>query len=136
MTGFFPTRRLQLRITASALAAALSFAIFSRSAVAQIGSDRYASIVIDAASGDVLSSVNADEHRFPASLTKLMTVYILFEALRDRRVTLSQAVPVSSWAASMSPTKLGLLPGTYITIEQALLGLVTKSANDAAAAPW
>ncbi len=106
----------------------------ARPASAQIGSDRYASIVIDAASGDILSSVNADEYRFPASLTKMMTLYMLFEALRDRRLSLSQPVPVSSWAASMTPTKLGLLSGTYITVEQALLGLVTKSANDAAAA--
>lgn len=105
-----------------------------RPAVAQIGSERYASIVIDSASGDVLSAVNADEYRFPASLTKMMTLYMLFEALRDRRLSLAQPVPVSPWAASMSPSKLGLLPGTYITVEQALLGLVTKSANDAAAA--
>ncbi len=105
-----------------------------RGAWAQIGSERYSSIVIDAASGTVLSSASADEYRFPASLTKMMTLYMLFEALRDRRVSLDQAVPVSAYAASMSPTKLGLLPGTYITVEQALLGLVTKSANDAAAA--
>lgn len=105
-----------------------------RGAWAQIGSERYSSIVVDAASGTVLSSAGADEYRFPASLTKMMTLYMLFEALRDRRVSLYQAVPVSAYAASMSPTKLGLLPGTYITVEQAVLGLVTKSANDAAAA--
>ena len=103
-------------------------------AAAQVGSDRYSSIVIDANSGAVLSAVNPDEYRFPASLTKMMTLYMLFEALRDRRLGLNHAVPVSSYAASMSPTKLGLLPGTYITVEQALLGLITKSANDAAAA--
>ncbi len=105
-----------------------------RPAAAQVGSDRYSSIVLDAASGNILSAVNADDYRFPASLTKMMTIYMLFEALRDRRVSLNDAVPVSAWSASMSPTKLGLLPGTYITVEQALLGLVTKSANDAAAA--
>ena len=105
-----------------------------RTGLAQVGSERYSSIVIDAASGTVLSAVSADEYRFPASLTKMMTIYMLFEALRDHRVAFTQAVPVSLYAASMSPTKLGLLPGTYITVEQALLGLVTKSANDAAAA--
>lgn len=105
-----------------------------RPAWAQVGSDRYAAIVMDANSGAVLSQVNADEYRFPASLTKMMTLYILFEAVRDRRVNLSEPVPVSANAASMSPTKLGLLPSTYITVEQALLGLVTKSANDAACA--
>ena len=103
-------------------------------AQAQVGSDRYASIVMDAGSGAILSAVNADEPRYPASLTKMMTLYMLFEALRDRRVTLDQMVPVSAWAASMSPTKLGLTPGSAITVEQAILGLVTKSANDAAAA--
>ncbi len=105
-----------------------------RPAAAQVGSDRYASIVIDAGTGNVLSAINADEFRYPASLTKMMTLYMLFEALRDRRVSLDQLVPVSSWAASMSPTKLGLVPGTTLTVEQAILGLVTKSANDAAAA--
>lgn len=103
-------------------------------ASAQIGSARYSSIIVDAASGNVLSAVNADEPRHPASLAKMMTLYMLFEALRDRRIGLSQYVPVSSYAASMSPTKLGLIPGTKLTVEEAILGLVTKSANDAAAA--
>ena len=104
------------------------------SARAQIGSDRYASIVIDAKTGDLLSAANADEPRYPASLTKMMTIYMLFEALRDRRVSLNQMVPISAHAAAMMPSKLGLLPGTAMTVEQGLLGLVTKSANDAASA--
>lgn len=101
---------------------------------AQIGSDRYSSIVIDARSGRVLSEVNADAPRHPASLTKMMTLYLVFEALRDRRIGLQTVVPVSPHAASMMPTKLGLIPGTRLTVEQAILGLVTKSANDAASA--
>ena len=101
---------------------------------AQIGSARYSSIVVEAASGDVLEEVNADQPRHPASLTKMMTLYLTFEALRDRRITLDQAVPVSSHAAAMEPSKLGLLIGTRLTVEEAILGLVTKSANDAAAA--
>jgi D-alanyl-D-alanine carboxypeptidase len=101
---------------------------------AQIGSARYSSIVVDAASGDVLEEVNADQPRHPASLTKMMTLYMTFEALRDRRISLDQGVPVSPHAASMEPTKLGLLPGSRLTVEQAILGLITKSANDAAAA--
>ena len=108
--------------------------VLGRPASAQVGSARYASFVLDAASGQVLEAASADEPRFPASLTKMMTIYMLFEALRDRRVTLDEPVPVSSHAASMPPSKLGLVPGTYITVEQALLGLVTKSANDAASA--
>lgn len=103
-------------------------------AYAQIGSARYSSIVVDATTGDVLEEVNADQPRHPASLTKMMTLYLTFEALRDRRITLDEAVPVSPHAASMQPTKLGLLPGSRLTVEQAILGLVTKSANDAAAA--
>ena len=101
---------------------------------AQIGSDRYSSIVIDAASGRVLIAASQDEPRHPASLTKMMTLYLVFEALRDRRISLNQLVPVSSHAASMSPSKLDLVPGTRITVEEAILGLVTRSANDAAAA--
>ena len=116
------------------LAVCLSLFAFAGPARAQVGSERYSSYVIDAGSGQVLESASADEPRYPASLTKMMTIYMLFEALRDRRVSLEQAVPVSPHAASMSPSKLGLLPGTYITVEQALLGLITKSANDAAAA--
>ncbi len=91
-------------------------------------------IVLDARTGAVLQQDGADIERFPASLTKLMTLYLTFEALRDRRITLDEAVPVSDHAASMQPSKLGLLPGTFITVEQAVLSLVTKSANDSAAA--
>jgi D-alanyl-D-alanine carboxypeptidase len=101
---------------------------------AQIGSYRYASIIVDNGSGRVTEAVNADSLRYPASLTKLMTLYMTFEALRDHRITLNQIVPVSDHAASMQPTKLGLVPGTNITVEQAILGIVTKSANDAACA--
>jgi D-alanyl-D-alanine carboxypeptidase len=92
------------------------------------------SIVLDANTGAVLQQDAPTLQRFPASLTKLMTLYMVFEALRDRRITIDQAVPVSEFAAGVEPSKLGLLPGTYITVEQAILALVTKSANDAATA--
>ena len=111
----------------------LSLAV-PRPAEAQVGSTRYSSIVVDANSGDVLEQVNADQPRHPASLTKMMTLYLAFEALRDRRISIDQAVPVSPHAAAMQPSKLGLLPGSQLTVEQAVLGLVTKSANDAASA--
>ena len=101
---------------------------------AQIGSSRYASLVVDAQSGEILSSANPDEYRFPASLTKMMTIFMVFEAVRDRQLSFSDPVHVSAWAASMPPTKLGLVPGSTLTVEQAVLGLVTKSANDAATA--
>ncbi|WP_428486927.1 D-alanyl-D-alanine carboxypeptidase family protein [Rhodopila sp.] len=123
------------RLLSWALSAAALLSIFLvRPAHAQIGSARYSSIIVDAASGDVLEDVNADQPRHPASLTKMMTLYLTFEAMRDRRITLDQAVPVSGHAASMEPTKLGILPGSRLTVQQAILGLVTKSANDAAAA--
>jgi D-alanyl-D-alanine carboxypeptidase len=116
-------------------AALLAVAVLiARPAIAQVGSDRYASIVVDAATGAVISSSAANEPRYPASLTKLMTLYLTFEALRDRRITLDTLVPVSAHAASMVPSKLGLVPGTKLTVQQAIFALVTKSANDAAAA--
>jgi D-alanyl-D-alanine carboxypeptidase len=101
---------------------------------AQIGSDRYSSIVVDAGTGSVLEAANPDAARHPASLAKLMTLYLVFEALRDRRITDDLLVPVSARAASMQPTKLGITPGTRLTVEDAILALVTKSANDVAAA--
>jgi len=103
-------------------------------AAAQPDLDRYASIVVDATSGKVLEEDSADAPRHPASLAKLMTLYMTFEALRDRRLSLDEQVPVSPHAASMEPTKLGLVPGMPLTVEQAILGMVTLSANDAAAA--
>ncbi len=119
---------------ATVLAVLLAVLAWSPLARAQIGSDRYSSIVIEARGGNVLSAANPDAPRYPASLTKMMTLYMVFEALRDRRIGLDELVPVSLHAASMSPTKLGLLPATRITVEEAILGLVTRSANDAAAA--
>lgn len=117
--------------------AALAFAgtvAGAQPALAQIGSERYSSIVVDARTGAVLEQVNPDALRHPASLAKLMTLYLTFEALRDRRISLDEEVPVSEHAASMEPTKLGLTPDTRITVEQAIMGLVTRSANDAASA--
>ena len=127
-------RRLVTGLASGLAIAACLMAGLAAPARAQIGSDRYSSIVIDARSGQVLSAANPDAPRFPASLTKMMTLYMVFEALRDRRVGFDDVVPVSLAAAAMPPTKLGLLPATRITVEQAILGLVTRSANDAAAA--
>src|SRR5262249_41357525 len=93
---------------------------------------KYASIVVDADSGAVLHAADADEHTYPASLTKMMTLYLTFEALSQRRVQLEHRLTVSEFAASMAPSKLNLRPGTSIRLEEAILGVVTKSANDAA----
>ena len=93
---------------------------------------RYASIVIEESSGRVLYSRNADKQLYPASLTKIMTLYLLFEALQNRQVTLDTRMKVSRVAASRSPSKLYLKPGQTITVKNAILALVTKSANDVA----
>ncbi len=118
---------------AFAALACLAMAL-ARPAAAQIGSERYSSLIMEARTGRVISSVNPDELRHPASLTKMMTLYMVFEALRDRRISLHQSVRMSHYAAAMSPTKLGVPPGGRLTVEEAILGLITRSANDAAAA--
>jgi len=91
-------------------------------------------IVIDAGSGRVIQSAGADVPRYPASLTKLMTLDLAFQALRDGRMTLDTPIPVSYHAASVEPVKLGLQPGAMITVRQAILAMTTMSANDAATA--
>ncbi|WP_233256231.1 D-alanyl-D-alanine carboxypeptidase family protein [Falsiroseomonas bella] len=101
---------------------------------AQIGSERYAAIVLDARSGTVLAAANADEQRHPASLTKMMTLYMVFEALREGRLQLDSRIPISEEAASRPPSKLGVPAGQSISVEQAILALVTRSANDVATA--
>jgi D-alanyl-D-alanine carboxypeptidase len=92
------------------------------------------SIVIDVETGRVLSAVNADAITYPASLTKMMTLYLTFEALNAGRLRLDQYLLVSAEAASRAPTKLGLRPGESIAVQDLILGLVTRSANDAASA--
>lgn len=101
---------------------------------AQIGSDRYSAIVLDNRTGAVLHAANPDETRHPASLTKMMTLYMVFEALREGKLSLDSPVPMSAEAASRPPSKLGIPAGLSITVEQAILALVTRSANDVAAA--
>jgi D-alanyl-D-alanine carboxypeptidase len=94
--------------------------------------DRYAAIVVDHASGDVLLGENQNNLRHPASLTKMMTVYLAFEAVRAGKVTLDTKLPVSARAAARPPSKLGLRSGMSITLDDAVMALLTKSANDAA----
>ncbi|MBZ0230256.1 MAG: D-alanyl-D-alanine carboxypeptidase, partial [Bauldia sp.] len=93
-----------------------------------------AAIVVDAKSGKVLYSSNADARCYPASLTKMMTLYMLFEALDSGKVTLSSRITISKHAAAQPPSKLGLKPGQTIAVKDAILALVTRSANDIAAA--
>jgi len=98
------------------------------------GGSKYAGIVIDANTGNVLYSENADTLHYPASLTKMMTLYLTFEALEAGRITLDTPVVFSRNAASQAPTKLGIGTGRSVTVREAILGIVTKSANDAAMA--
>jgi D-alanyl-D-alanine carboxypeptidase len=95
---------------------------------------KYASIVIEEGSGRVLFSRNADQLRYPASLTKIMTLYLLFEDLEAGRLSLKSLIPVSKRAADRSPSKLYLKPGQSISAEQAIYALIIKSANDVATA--
>jgi len=92
----------------------------------------YSSIVVDGNSGKVLQSTNADSTRHPASLTKIMTLYLLFERLESGKIKLGTEMPVSAHAASQAPSKLGLKPGETIRVETAIRAIVTKSANDVA----
>jgi len=91
-----------------------------------------ASIVVDAQTGAVLEAHNPDRLTYPASLAKLMTLYITFQQLNSGKLTLHQQLQVSPHAAAQSPTKLYLHPGSEISVESAILGIATRSANDAA----
>lgn len=95
-------------------------------------SPAFASIIVDANSGATLSATNPDASRHPASLTKIMTLYLLFERLDAGKLKLDSEMEVSERASQQAPTKLGLRPGQTIRVEDAIKGLVTRSANDAA----
>ena len=92
----------------------------------------YAAIVVDANSGRVLHASNPDSLRHPASITKIMTLYLVFEQIEAGKLRLDTPLPVSAYAASQAPSKLGLRPGQTISVEDAIKALVTKSANDIA----
>src|SRR5438270_4792077 len=95
-------------------------------------SPQFSSIIVDGNSGAVLTSNNPDGSRHPASLTKIMTLYLLFERLEANKMNLDTEMDVSEHASEQAPTKLGLRPGQTIRVEEAIKGLVTRSANDAA----
>ncbi len=88
--------------------------------------------MFDADSGRVIAIANADQRVYPASLTKMMTLYLTFRALQEGWLHLNDAMQVSAYAASASPTKLGLYPGQIVTVDDLIRGCVTESANDAA----
>src|SRR5262249_27081256 len=110
----------------------LAFLLVGATATATPAEAKYAAIVIDADTGAVLHETNADTKNFPASLTKMMTLYLLFEALEKGEVSLTDKLSVSARAAKQQPSKLGLKTGATISVENAIRALVTKSANDVA----
>ena len=117
----------------------LTMALFSIAVTATLSapakaSSRYSAIVIEEKTGRVLFSRNADKKLYPASLTKIMTLYMIFEELDAGRMTMESRLPISRVAASRSPSKLYLAPGASISVKNAILALVTKSANDVATA--
>jgi D-alanyl-D-alanine carboxypeptidase len=92
----------------------------------------YAAIVVDTNSGKVLAAASPDSPRHPASLTKIMTLYVLFEQLNAGKLKLDSRLTVSAHAAAQEPSKLGLEPGQTIEVDDAIKAIVTKSANDIA----
>jgi D-alanyl-D-alanine carboxypeptidase len=118
-----------LRRLRSVLLIALACCVASVVGVVHAG---YAAIVVDPATGRVLDAVNPDQQNYPASLTKMMTLYLTLQALHNGKLKLNQPLPVSAWAATKAPTKLGLRRGQAIAVKDCILGMVTKSANDAA----
>jgi D-alanyl-D-alanine carboxypeptidase len=132
----FPvTTRRGGRSLATALAG-LAFALGPAAgpalATASAPASRYASIVMDADTGTVLYERNADLPRHPASLTKIMTLYLCFEALAHKQLALGDELPVSAYAAGRDPSRLDLAPGARLKVEDAIRAMTTKSANDAA----
>ena len=93
---------------------------------------KYASIVVDVNTGRILHATNADTRNYPASLTKMMTLYIVFDSLNAGEITLKTKFKTSRRATQQPPSRLGLRKNQTITVKNAILALVTKSANDVA----
>lgn len=114
----------------TALAATITVSAIAIAPVAH--AEKYAAIVIDADTGEVLHARNEDDPRYPASLTKVMTLYMLFDAIDAGDVTLTDRMPVSRTAAAQPPSNIRLRAGDRMRVEDAIYALVTKSANDVA----
>lgn len=118
-----------VRIVGSAL---LIAGMTAAGATPAVANSKYAGIVVDAKTGKTLYADSADAYRYPASLTKIMTLYIVFEELEAGRLSLNSKFKVSKNASKEPPSKIGLRPGQTIKVKDAILALVTKSANDVA----
>lgn len=125
-----PIAKFLSSFLAAFVAIFLSFALIGHAEA----NSKYASIVVDANTGKTLHASSSNSQRYPASLTKMMTLYLLFEAMHEGKVTKDTRIVMSRHAAGMAPSKLGIPAGNSISAEDAILALVTKSANDVAAA--
>lgn len=125
------TRRVVVFLGLIAAALAGPQAAVSQSLISE---PRYAAVMIDAASGEVLFSSRADSPRYPASITKVMTLYLAFEAMAAGRLSPSDLIRISPRAAAQPPSKLGLRAGSTIRVDEAINALAIKSANDVAVA--
>ncbi|MEM7567149.1 MAG: serine hydrolase [Pseudomonadota bacterium] len=128
------TPRVSRFFKAALTAGVIAFAVSLTAPATATANPLYAAIVVDAKTGKTLFSRHADKARFPASITKVMTLYMLFEAIEQGRVKMSDRVVMSRHAASMPPSKLYIKAGRSISVQDAIKALVTKSANDVAAA--
>ncbi len=106
----------------------------AKSVVESAQPSRFAAVVVDASSGRTLYAESASETRYPASLTKMMTMYMLFEAIDSGRIAKDAPIPVSANAARQPPSKLGIRAGDTITVDTAIRALAVKSANDVSVA--
>jgi D-alanyl-D-alanine carboxypeptidase len=139
MSGAIERLVLSAAILAGVLASAPALASIHRHhwqpvAVNWTDPEKDAALIIDGGSGKVLYARNADSLRHPASLTKMMTLYLLFEQLKNGQMTLATPLPISEHAAVQAPTKLYARPGTMVPVETAIRALVVLSANDIAVA--
>lgn len=132
-TASSPTSAVSLVAHVMAAFVAVTMAVVATTAPASANS-RYAAYVIDASTGQVLFSRNADSRRYPASLTKMMTLYLVFEAMASGRINKNSPIPISKNAAAEVPTKLGVPAGQSVPVDIAIKALVTRSANDVSTA--
>ncbi|MDD3444571.1 MAG: D-alanyl-D-alanine carboxypeptidase [Zavarzinia sp.] len=125
-----PARITARRSRPPALLALALFCAFVASAAPALARAPYSAVILDASTGHVILSDSPSAKRHPASLTKMMTIYMTFDALKAGALTMDQRLTVSANAASRPPTKLGLRPGQTIKVKDAIMSLITLSAND------
>jgi D-alanyl-D-alanine carboxypeptidase len=127
-TGFGVEARCSIRVAAAVLLLGLIIVLLAH----RLASAAVSSLAVDMTNGRTLRALDADQPRYPASLAKMMTLYLLFDAIDSGKLSLNGRLRVSRRAAAQPPTKLGLLPGRTIVVRDAILALATQSANDVA----